>query len=147
MNLVEQVNADVITAMKSQNKLALDVLRMLKSALQMEGIAKKHDLSDEEAMQVIKKQVKTRKESIEEYKSYGKLDLVENLSKEIEVLNKYLPKELTTEEINKELDKMFAELKPESIKDLGAVMKTASARLGTRADMKQVSNMIRERLS
>lgn len=147
MNLVEQVNADVITAMKSQNKLALDVLRMLKSALQMEGIAKKHDLSDEEAMQVIKKQVKTRKESIEEYKSYGKLDLVENLSKEIEVLNKYLPKELTTEEINKELDKIFAELKPESIKDLGAVMKTASARLGTRADMKQVSNMIRERLS
>lgn len=147
MNLVEQVNADVITAMKSQNKLALDVLRMLKSALQMEGIAKKHDLSDEEAMLVIKKQVKTRKESIEEYKSYGKLDLVENLSKEIDVLNKYLPKELTTEEINKELDKIFAELKPESIKDLGVVMKTASARLGTRADMKQVSNMIRERLS
>lgn len=147
MNLVNQVNADVIVAMKAQNKLALDVLRMLKSALQLERIAKKHDLSEEEAMLVIKKQVKTRKESIEEYKSYGKFDLVENLSKEIDVLNKYLPKELTTEEINKELDKIFEELKPESIKDLGVVMKTASAKLGTQADMKKVSNMIKERLS
>lgn len=120
---------------------------MLKSALQMEKISRKHDLSDDEAMQVVKKQVKTRKESIEEYKSYGKDDLVENLNKEIVVLNKYLPEELTEEEITKELDLIFEELKPTSIKDLGLVMKTASAKLGTRADMKLVSNMIRERLS
>lgn len=147
MNLVEQVNSDVVEAMKSQDKLSLAVLRMLKSALQMEKIAKKHDLTDEEAILVIKKQVKTRKESMEEYKSYGKLDLVENLSKEIEVLNKYLPRELTKEEIEKELDIIFEELKPTSIKDLGVVMKTASAKLASQADMKLVSNMIRERLS
>lgn len=147
MNLVEQVNSDVVEAMKSKNKLALEVLRMLKSALQMESIAKKHDLTDDEAILVIKKQVKTRKESIEEYKSYGKTDLVENLNKEIEVLNKYLPRELTEEEITKELDKIFEELKPTSIKDLGVVMKTASAKLASQADMKLVSNMIRERLS
>lgn len=147
MNLVEQVNSDVVEAMKSKNKLALEVLRMLKSALQMESIAKKHDLTDDEAILVIKKQVKTRKESIEEYKSYGKTDLVENLNKEIEVLNKYLPRELTEEEIAKELDIIFEELKPTSIKDLGVVMKTASAKLVPLADMKLVSNMIRERLS
>lgn len=147
MNLVEQVNSDVILAMKNQDKLGLAVLRMLKSALQMESIAKKHYLTDEEAMLVIKKQVKTRKDSIEEYKSYGKTDLVEDLNKEIEVLNKYLPKELTKDEIEKELDKIFEELKPTSIKDLGVVMKSASAKLATVADMKLVSNMIRERLS
>ena len=66
MNLVEQVNSDVVTAMKNKDKISLDTLRMLKSALQMEKISKKHDLSDEEAILVIKKQVKTRKESIEE---------------------------------------------------------------------------------
>lgn len=147
MNLVEQVNSDVITAMKNKDKISLDTLRMLKSALQMEKIAKKHDLSDDEAMLVIKKQVKTRKESIEEYESYGKNDLVENLNQEIVVLNKYLPVELSEDEINKELDKIFDELKPESLKDLGTVMKSASAKLGTRADMKIVSSMIKERLS
>lgn len=147
MNLVEQVNSDVITAMKNKDKISLDTLRMLKSALQMEKIAKKHDLSDEEAILVIKKQVKTRKESIEEYKSYGKDDLVENLNKEIAVLNVYLPEELTEDEINKELDKIFDELKPESLKDLGLVMKSASAKLGAKADMKLVSRMIKERLS
>ncbi len=147
MNLVEQVNSDVVTAMKNKDKISLDTLRMLKSALQMEKIAKKHDLSDEEAILVIKKQVKTRKESIEEYKSYGKDDLVENLNKEIAVLCVYLPEELTEDEINKELDKIFDELKPESLKDLGLVMKSASAKLGTRADMKLVSSMIKERLS
>lgn len=147
MNLVEQVNSDVVTAMKNKDKISLDTLRMLKSALQMEKIAKKHDLSDEEAILVIKKQVKTRKESIEEYKSYGKDDLVENLNKEIAVLSVYLPEELTEEEINKELDIIFAEVKPESLKDLGIVMKSASAKLGTRADMKLVSRMIKERLS
>ena len=115
MNLVEQVNSDVVTAMKNKDKISLDTLRMLKSALQMEKIAKKHDLSDEEAILVIKKQVKTRKESIEEYKSYGKDDLVENLNKEIAVLCVYLPEELTEDEINKELDKIFDELKPESL--------------------------------
>ena len=147
MNLVEQVNSDVVTAMKNKDKISLDTLRMLKSALQMEKISKKHDLSDEEAILVIKKQVKTRKESIEEYKSYGKDDLVENLNKEIAVLSVYLPEELTEDEINKELDIIFAELKPESLKDLGLVMKSASAKLGAKADMKTVSRMIKERLS
>lgn len=147
MNLVEQVNSDVITAMKNYDKISLDTLRILKSALQMEKIAKKHDLLDEEAILVIKKQVKTRKESIEEYKSYGKDELVNNLNQEIAVLNKYLPRELNEEQINKELDKIFEELKPESIKDLGQVMKTASSKLASQADMKLVSNIIRERLS
>ncbi len=147
MSLVEKVNSDVITAMKNKDKIRLDTLRMLKSALQMEKITKKHDLSDEEVIQVTKKQVKTRKESIEEYVRYGKDDLVENLNQEIAILSVYLPEELTEDEINKELDIIFAELKPESVKDLGVVMKTASAKLGTKADMKLVSSKIRERLS
>ena len=106
-----------------------------------------HSLSDEEAIQVIKRQVKQRKDSITEYTKYGKTDEVENLNKEIECLSKYLPEELSEEQINKVLDKVFAELKPESIKDMGKVMKEATGRLGSGADMSLVSSLVRQMLS
>ena len=118
MALTDTVIKDMTAAMKAQDKFNLSVLRMLKSALQMEKISKKHDLSDEEAIAVIKRQVKQRKDSIEEYAKYGKDEEVANLEKEIECLSKYLPAELSEEELNKALDEIFDELKPESMKDL-----------------------------
>lgn len=147
MALTDTVIKDMTTAMKEQDKFALSVLRMLKSALQLEKINLKHDLSDEEAMVVIKRQVKQRKDSISEYEKYGKTDEVENLNKEIECLSKYLPAELSEEEINKQLDIIFDELKPESMKDMGRVMKEATARLGAGADGSLVSKLVRERLN
>ena len=137
---------DLTTAMKEQDKFKLSVLRMLKSALQMEKISKKHDLSDEEVITVIKRQVKTRKDSMEEYKKYNKEEEVQNLEKEIEILNEYLPAEMSDEDINKALDAIFDELKPESIKDMGKVMKEATAKIGASADMSKVSNLVRSRL-
>lgn len=147
MALTETIIKDMTTAMKEQDKFNLSVLRMLKSALQLEKINLKHDLSDEEAMVVIKRQVKQRKDSITEYEKYGKTDEVENLQKEIECLSKYLPAELSEEEINKQLDAIFDELKPESMKDMGRVMKEATSRLGAGADGSLVSKLVRERLS
>ena len=90
MALHDTIIADMTTAMKGQDKFTLSVLRMLKSALQLAKISKQHDLSDEEVIAVIKKQVKMRKDSITEYTNYGKLDEVENLTKEVECLSKYL---------------------------------------------------------
>lgn len=147
MALNETIVKDMTTAMKEQDKFNLSVLRMLKSALQLEKISLKHDLSDEEVMVVIKRQVKQRKDSMSEYEKYGKLDEVENLKKEIECLSKYLPAELSEEEINKQLDVIFDELKPESMKDMGRVMKEATARLGAGADGSLVSKLVKERLS
>lgn len=147
MALTETIIKDMTTAMKEQDKFNLSVLRMLKSALQLEKINLKHDLSDEEAMVVIKRQVKQRKDSITEYEKYGKTEEVENLQKEIECLSKYLPAELSEEEINKQLDVIFDELKPESMKDMGRVMKEATSRLGAGADGSLISKLVRERLS
>ena len=146
MALVENVVKDITTAMKNQDKFNLSVLRMLKSALQMEKISLKHDLSDDEAMAVIKRQVKQRKDSITQYKEYNKLDEVASLEKEIECLSKYLPAEVSEEKNNEELDKIFEELKPTSMKDMGKVMKEATTRLGAGADASLVSKLVKGRI-
>ena len=147
MALTETIIKDMTTAMKEQDKFNLSVLRMLKSALQMEKINLKHELSDEEAMAVIKRQVKQRKDSISEYEKYNKTEEVDNLKKEIECLSKYLPAEVSEEEINKTLDTIFNELNPTSMKDMGRVMKEATSRLGAGADGSLISKLVRERLT
>ena len=147
MALTEDVVKDMTAAMKNQEKFELSVLRMLKSALQMEKISLKHELSDDEATAVIKRQVKQRKDSMAEYEKYGKTEEVDNLKKEIEILSKYLPEEISEEQINKTLDEIFDELKPESMKDMGRVMKEATTRLGAGADGSLISKLVRERLS
>ena len=147
MALTDDVVKDMTAAIKAQDKFNLSVLRMLKTALQNEKINLKHDLSDDEAITVIKRQVKQRKDSITEYAKYGKTEEVDKLNKEIECLSKYLPEELSEEQINKVLDEVFAELKPESIKEMGKVMKEATTRLGSAADMSLVSSLVKQRLS
>ena len=144
--MLDTIIKDLTTAMKEQDKFKLSVLRMLKSEKKKKKISKKHDLSDEEVITVIKRQVKTRKDSMEEYKKYNKEEEVQNLTKEIEILNEYLPAEMSDEDINKALDAIFEELKPESIKDMGKVMKEATAKIGASADMSKVSNLVRSRL-
>ena len=142
----EKIANDLKAAMKSGDKFKLSVLRMLKSALQLEAISKKHELSDDEVMSVVKKQVKTRKDSIEEFKKYNKTEEVEKLEQEIEILNTYLPEEMSEEEISKVIDEVFNELNPTSMKEMGMVMKELNAKI-TNADMSLVSKMVKERLS
>ena len=144
---IETINNDVKEAMKSGNKFELNVLRMLKSALQNEKISKNHDLDENEIIAVIKKQVKVRKDSLKEYQEYNREDLVVGLNKEIEILTKYLPEELSEEEIDKVIDDVFAELNPTSIKDMGNVMKELNSLIATKADMSLVSKKVKEKLS
>ena len=141
-----KIAEDLKLAMKSGDKFKLSVLRMLKSALQLESISKKHELSDDEVLSVIKKQVKTRKDSIEEFKKYGKDEEVAKLEQEIEILNAYLPEEMTEEEITKVIDEVFNDLKPTSMKEMGMVMKELNTKI-TNADMSLVSKLVKERLS
>lgn len=143
----KQIQTDTLNSMKNSDKFKVSVLRMLKSAIQSEAINKKKTLDDDEIIMVIRKQVKLREASVLEYEKYNRSLEVENLKKEIAILNNYLPKELSKDEITKELDAIFAKLNPTSIKDMGLIMKEATKIFGSRVDMAKVSQMIKERLT
>jgi len=142
----EKIANDLKDAMKSGDKFKLSVIRMLKSSLQLEKINKMHDLTDDEVVAVIKKQVKMRKDSIAEFEKFGKVEEVQNLQKEIEILNVYLPEEMSEEQVLKVIDEVFNELKPTSMRDMGNVMKVLNTKI-TNADMSLVSKLVKERLS
>ena len=146
--MINQINEDLKNAMKEKDTFRLSVLRMLKSALQLEGIAKKGELTDNDCLTVIKRQVKLRKDSIAEYEKYGKVGSVESLNEEIKILNSYLPEELSETELNSIIDNTFKELKPTSMKDMGKIMAAINNALsGKNADMSLASKMVREKLS
>lgn len=141
-----QIDNDLKLALKSGDKFTLSVLRMLKSEIINESRkGSLHTLTDDDVLKVIKKGVKTRKDSIEEYKKYGKLDTVNELAKEVDILNKYLPQEMSEEEIIKIVDEVFEELKPSSMKDMGNLMKVISSKITT-ADMSLVSKIVKDKL-
>lgn len=145
--MFETIKKDLINSMKEQDKFKLSVLRMLKSALQKEEINKKRELTDDEVLNVIKKEVKVRNASLEEYIEYNRNDLADNLKKEIEILKSYLPEELSHEELLKIIDEQFNIINPTSMKDMGTVIKAVSSIVGTRADMGEVSKIIKEKIS
>lgn len=145
--MLEQINNELKEAMKSGDKFKLSVLRMLKASLQTEQINKKGELTDDDILAVIKKQVKVRTASRDEYLSYKREDLASDLDKEIEILKAYLPEELSEEEINKIISDVFLEVKPESMKDMGLIMKKLTPMIGSRADMSEVSKKVREKLA
>lgn len=145
--MFDKVKSDLITAMKEKDKFKLDVIRMLKSAIQNETIAQKKDLSDDEVIAVIKREVKKRNSSIEEYTKYEKLDMVETLKKEVEILSTYLPEELSDEALMGIIDEVIKEVNATSMKEMGTVIKMVSAKVGAAADMSKVSKIVKEKLS
>lgn len=145
--MFEKIKKDLVSSMKEQDKFKTSVLRMLKSALQAEEINKKAELTDVEVLNIIKKQVKVRTASFEEYKSYNRMDLADELAKEIEILKNYLPEELSKEELIKIIEEQFDILNPTSIKDMGKIIKEISSIVGTRADMSEVSKIVKEKLN
>lgn len=145
--MYEKINEDLKNAMKEKDTFKLSVLRMLKSALQLEQIAKKHELDDNEIAAVLKKQVKVRKDSLEEYKKYDKTELVESLEKEIAILDAYLPEEMSESEISEIVKSAVEEIKPTSMKDMGLVMKKVNELLvGKNADVSLVSKLVKEQI-
>lgn len=145
--MVEKLKADMIEAMKNKDKKRLTVIRMVKAAMDQEYIDKKREINDELLIDVVNKQIKMRKDSIVEFQKGMRNDLVEETQKEIDILMKYLPEQLSLEEVEKTIDEIFALVKPESQKDMGKVMKEATARLKGKADMKTVSEIIKNKLS
>ena len=145
--MFEKITKDLTEAMKAKDTFRTSVLRMLKSALKNEEINKKSPLTDDEVLAIIKKQVKTRKDSMNEYASYNRMDLADSLQKEIDILNEYLPEELSDEELEKIVKETITKVKAESIKQMGMVIKTISSEYAARCDMAKVSKLVKERLS
>lgn len=144
--MFEQINEDLKNALKSGDKFKLSVLRMLKSALQLEAISKKSELKDEDVITVLKRQVKQRNDSLKEYETLGKIETADELRKEIEVINAYLPEEASIEQINAVVDEAFANINPTNMKEMGMVMKYVTENLAN-ADMTKVSAIVKERLT
>lgn len=138
---------DLMEAMKNQDKELLSVLRMVKGAIQLEEINKKKELNDDEFVAIISKQIKTRKESIVEFEKAGRQDLIDKTKAELEVLNKYMPEQLSEEEVCKVIDEAFNTLKPQSASDMGKVMGFVTPKLKGKADMSFVSKTIKDRLA
>ena len=144
--MVEQLNKDMIEAMKAKDKDRLTVIRMVKAALKQEQIDHKKEINDDLLIDVVNKQIKMRKDSITEFEKGGRKDLVDKTQAEIDVLMKYLPEQLSHDEVKKIIDEVFAEVKPSSVKDMSKVMKEATAKLKGKADMKEVSTIVKEKL-
>lgn len=145
--LYNEINKTMLEAMKSKDKETLSTIRLLKSAIDLYKINNKlTEITDDVVIEVASKQVKQHRESIEEFRSAGRNDLADNLEKEISIISKFLPEQLSKEEIEKEIDEIFAEVKPESRKDMGKVMKEANVRLKGKADFKLVSEIVNTKL-
>ena len=143
----DKILNDIIEAMKSKDKDKLSTLRLLKGAMQLEEINKKAELDDAEIINLISKQIKTRRESIEEFKKANRLDLAEKTEKEVEILNSYMPEQLSEDEVLKLIDEAFNEIKPTSMKDMKDIMAYLNPKIIGRADKGFVSKVIREKLN
>jgi len=150
MTLLERVDSDLKDAMRAKDATKLGVLRMLKSALKYAAIAKSDpeaDLSDAEAAQVIRKQLKQRQDSIESFEKGGRAELAEKEKQEISILNAYLPQGMTSDEISNLVRETIAETGATSRAQMGTVMKALQAKVAGRADGKTLSAEVSRQLS
>lgn len=147
MNLNEKIMEELKNSMKNKDSFRLGVIRMVKGAVQLEKINKKRELTDEEIIDVISKQIKLRKDSINEFIKAGRNDLVDNTKREVEILNEYMPEQLSIEEVNRIINESFEKIKPVSPKDMGIIMKEVTPLLKGKTDMGEVSKIIKEKLN
>ncbi len=147
MSLEERLVEEMKGAMKSNEKLRLSTIRMIRSAIKNKEIELRKPLDDEEIQKVIQGMVRKGEESVEQFKLGGRTDLVEKESKEIEILKSFLPQSLTHEEILKIIDQTIEETQSTSLKDLGKVMKSVMPKLQGKADGKLINEIVKGRLS
>lgn len=148
MELREQIMADVKDAMKSKDQLKLNTLRFFQAAVKNREIELRPDpITPDDVMGVLKKLVKQRKESIEQYQNGGRQDLADQEAAELKVLEGYLPAQMGREQVEKVVTEVIAALGAKTVKDMGPVMKEVIARTAGTADNKIVSEVIKSKLT
>ncbi|MGH9418432.1 MAG: GatB/YqeY domain-containing protein [Thermoanaerobaculia bacterium] len=141
-DLTEKIRTELTAAMKARDAERLSTLRMLQSSFKYQQIESGHELSDEEAMVVIRKAVKQRQDSIEQFTKGNRPELAEKERREMELLKTWLPPELTDEEIEAGVREIVASTGAQSKKDMGKVMKEASAKYKGRVDGKKIQEIV-----
>ena len=150
MTLSQRIDSDLKEAMRAKDTIKLSVLRMLKSALKYGAIAKsgvETELNDAEAVQVIRKQVKQRQDSIESFEKGGRAELAEKEKEELSILNEYLPQPMSADEISKVVRETIAEAGATSRAQMGSVMKALQGKVAGRVDGKALSAEVQKQLS
>ena len=144
--LFDQVSKDIVAAMKAKDKDRLTTIRMIKGDLDKEHIDKKREINDDLLIEVVNRGIKQRKDSIVEFEKGGRDDLIQKTQAELEILQSYLPAQLSEEEIVSIIDEAFQIVNPEGPRDMGKIMKEVQPKLKGRADMKEVSEIIKAKL-
>lgn len=150
MPLVDQIQKDIVSAMKAKEEARLSTLRMVKSALQLRTVEKMSPLDDKESQAVLSTLIKQRKESIEQFTQGGRQEMADKEAAEITVIESYLPKAASEADIAAGVKAVIAEMGSPTMKDMGAVMKNAMARFsaaGMRVDGKAVSDLVKKELA
>lgn len=146
--LEEKIMSDYKQAMKDRDNIKSSILSLVRAEMINVAIAKKkRQLDDEEAISVVRKQVKQHQDSIEQFKQGNRQDLVDKEEKELEILKDYLPAQVPAEELNKIIEEAINSTAASGMKDMGRVMKEVSSKVAGRADTKTVSDMVRAKLS
>jgi uncharacterized protein len=147
MSLLNDLNQDMKQAMKDKNKQKLSVIRMLKASLQNEAIKQGRELNEEEELTVLVREMKQRKDSLQEFEKAGRDDLVAGLQDEIAVLTPYLPKQLTEEELSEIVAQTISETGAASKADMGKVMGALMPKVKGKADGGLVNRIVQQQLS
>lgn len=148
MSLHDRLTEDLKLAMKSRDQLRMDVIRMIKAAVLNKEVELKRDLDDAEMSRVMTTLVKQRRESVEQFEKARRTELAEKERREIEIIEAYLPKPLTHQELEALVVSIISETGSSSMKDLGQIMKAVMARVaGQPIDGKQVSDLVKGKLS
>jgi uncharacterized protein len=147
MNFPARIESDYLAAMKARDELRVSVLRMLKAAAKMRQVELRRDLSDDEYLDVVAKQAKQRRESVEQFAAAGRADLVAKEERELVVLLAYMPAPLSDAELAEAVSAAVAELDARSMKDMGRVVQSVLAAHKGRVDGKRVSVAVKARLA
>ena len=147
MNLLERLNSDMKLAMKSKEKDKLGVIRMIKAAIQNESIRAGHDLSQEEELTVLSREVKQRKDSLHEFEKAGREDLVEKIRTELKYVELYMPKQLSEEEVSVIVKQAITETGAQAKADMGKVMSAVMPKVKGKADGSLVNKLVQQHLS
>ncbi|WP_047866640.1 GatB/YqeY domain-containing protein [Rubrobacter aplysinae] len=146
MRISEEISTDTKEAMKARDKSRVETLRMVRSALGNEQIQLGHDLSEDEEIAVLRRQLKQREESAEAYRQAGRDEQAESESAEAEIIRGYLPAPMSREELESVADRAIQETEATGMKDMGNVMGRAKELSGNRAEGRELSAVVRERL-
>ena len=145
--LKEKLMEDLKKSMKEKDELRKNTVQMVRAAVLQVEKDKQIELDDAKIVEVIAKEAKKRKDSLADYEKSGRDDLIEQVKKEIEILNEYLPKQLTEDEITEIVKEVIANVGATSMKDMGAVMKEAKAKIGVAADGRTINEVVKKLLA